>query len=58
MERRQFIQATVLGVSAMTVSAWAQTGNWPDKPIKLGPRQCRALTWGSVVQVPRPAPRD
>jgi len=35
MERRQFIQTVVLGVSAMTASAWAQTGIWPDKPIKL-----------------------
>ena len=35
MERRQFIQTMVVGASVVSSSAWAQTNNWPDKPIKL-----------------------
>ena len=35
MERRQFIQTMVVGASIASSGAWAQTNNWPDKPIKL-----------------------
>ncbi len=35
MERRQFIQTMVVGASVASSGAWAQTNNWPDKPIKL-----------------------
>ena len=35
MERRQFIQTMVAGASVVSSSAWAQTNNWPDKPIKF-----------------------
>ena len=35
MERRQFIQVMVVGASVASSGTWAQTNNWPDKPIKL-----------------------
>ncbi len=35
MERRQFIQTMVAVASVASSGAWAQTSNWPDKPIKL-----------------------
>jgi tripartite-type tricarboxylate transporter receptor subunit TctC len=35
MERRQFIQTMVAVASVASSGAWAQTNNWPDKPIKL-----------------------
>lgn len=35
MERRQFIQSIMIGATAAHFSATAQTGSWPDKPIKL-----------------------
>lgn len=35
MERRQFIQTMVVGASVVSSSAWAQTNNWPDKPVKF-----------------------
>ena len=35
MERRQFIQTMVAVATMASSGAWAQTNNWPDKPIKL-----------------------
>jgi tripartite-type tricarboxylate transporter receptor subunit TctC len=35
MERRQFIQTMVAGAAVASSGAWAQTSNWPDKPIKF-----------------------
>ena len=35
MERRQFIQTMALVASAASTAPWAQTGGWPDKPIKM-----------------------
>jgi tripartite-type tricarboxylate transporter receptor subunit TctC len=33
MQRRHFVQATLS--AAITPSAWAQGGTWPDKPVKM-----------------------
>lgn len=35
MERRQFLSSIVVGASAVTVPAWAQSEGWPDKPVKF-----------------------
>ena len=35
MQRRQFIQTVALTATVGGPTAWAQTGGWPDKPIKM-----------------------